>query len=67
MELYDFISDYLNDNNVSLNSLITWFLNEVMEQEAIEQSGAGKHERSVTRTTHRNGYRDRTLTTRHVN
>lgn len=65
MKLYDFISDYLNDSNVSLKPLITWFLNEVMEQEAIEQSGAGKHERSITRTTHRNGYRDRSLTTRH--
>lgn len=65
MEFYDLISDYLNDSNGSLKHLITWFLNEVMEQEAIEQSGAGKHERSMTRTTHRNGYRDRSLTTRH--
>ncbi len=31
MELYDFISDYLNDSNGSLEHLITWFLNEVME------------------------------------
>ncbi len=65
MELYDLISDYLNDSNGSLKLLITWFLNEVMEQEAIEQSGAGKHERSMMRTTHRNGYRDRTLTISH--
>ena len=65
MEFYDLISDYLNDSNGSLKHLITWFLNEVMEQEAIEQSGARKHERSITRTTHRNGYRDRSLTTRH--
>lgn len=44
MEFYDFISDYLNDSNGSLKDLIAWFLNEVMEQEAIEQSDAGKHE-----------------------
>lgn len=65
MNLYDLISDYLNDSNASLKMLITWFLNEVMEQEAVEQSGAGKYERTASRKTQRNGYRQRSLTTRH--
>ena len=65
MNLYDLISDYLNDSNGSLKQLITWFLNEVMEQEALEQSGAIKYERTASRKTQRNGYRERSLTTRH--
>jgi len=39
-------------------------LQRLMEIEAEQQIGAGKHERNEDRNTHRNGYRDRRLETR---
>ena len=39
-------------------------LQRLMEIEAEQEVGAGKHERSDERNTHRNGYRDRRLETR---
>lgn len=41
-----------------------WTLQRLMELEVEGQIGAGRHERSDDRTTHRNGYRDRKLETR---
>ena len=41
-----------------------YILQRLMEIEAEQQIGAGKHERSDERSTHRNGYRDRRLETR---
>jgi putative transposase len=38
-----------------MKNLITWFLNEVMQREALEQAGADKYERTGTRRTYRNG------------
>ena len=65
MNVYDLITDYLNDEKDALIPLLTWFLNRVMEQEALEQSGAQKYQRTEYRKALRNGYRDRTLTSRH--
>ena len=44
---------------------MTWFLNQVMDHEAEQQSGAGKYVRGRGRRAHRNGHRERTLNTRH--
>ena len=38
-------------------------LQELIEAEAAEVIGAGRYERTTTRTTHRNGHRDRQLST----
>ncbi len=65
MNIYDLITDYLNDEKNALIPLLTWFLNRVMEQEAFEQSGAQKYQRTEYRKALRNGYRNRTLTSRH--
>jgi putative transposase len=47
-----------------LRELGQWILQRLMELEAENQIGAAPHERSESRVTHRNGYRDRTLETR---
>ena len=58
------IENYLCDQNDGMRSLITWFLNLVMQLEAERQAGATAYERTATRTCHRNGYKDRSLLTR---
>ena len=42
---------------------ITWFLNNVMDEEAIEQLKAGRYERTDGRTGYRNGTKKRILKT----
>lgn len=37
----------------------------VMQLEALQQAGADRHERTATRTAHRNGTRDRSFVTRY--
>jgi len=59
------IDDYLNDQSEGMRNLVTWFLNLVMQLEALQQAGADRHERTETRTAHRNGTRDRSLRTRY--
>lgn len=59
------IEDYLSDQSEGMRNLITWFLNLVMQLEALHQAGADRHERTETRTAHRNGTRDRSLRTRY--
>ena len=59
------IEDYLADQNDGMRTVITWFLNLVMQLEALQQAGADRHERTETRTAHRNGTRDRSLRTRY--
>ncbi len=44
-------------------SVITWFLNQALRHEADQQAGAGQYERSEKRKAHRNGYKERSLTT----
>jgi len=64
MEIFDLLEDYLVDQDDGLKKLLTWFLNLVMQLEAIQQSGAEPYERNATRTTQRNGYKERSLKTR---
>jgi putative transposase len=64
MEIFDLLEDYLIDQDDGLKKLLTWFLNLVMQLEAIQQSGAEPYERNETRTAQRNGYKDRSLKTR---
>ncbi|CVK32251.1 protein of unknown function [Methanoculleus bourgensis] len=55
------IEDYLSDQENGMKTLITWFLNQVMLQEALQQAGAAQYERTDARKAHRNGYKDRSL------
>ena len=59
------IEDYLSDQENGMKTLITWFLNQVMLQEALQQAGAAQYERTDARKAHRNGYKDRSLKTRY--
>ena len=65
MDLLDFVSEYLIDQDEAFKKLITFFLNLVMECELEEQTGTSRYKRSETRMAHRNGKRSRTLKTRH--
>jgi len=65
MNLKEVVLDYLTDNEEGMKNLITWFLNEVMQEEADQQAGAGRYRRTSSRKTYRNGQRKRTLKTRH--
>jgi transposase-like protein len=53
----------LEDPNF-LREIVERVLQEMLEVEMTENLGAAPHERSVTRTGHRNGYKPRTLRTR---
>lgn len=64
MELFELLEDYLVDQDDGLKKLLTWFLNLVMQLEAIQQSGAEPYERNEARTAQRNGYKERSLKTR---
>lgn len=60
----DILEDYLIDQDDGLKKLLTWFLNLVMQLEAMQQSGAEPYQRAESRKAHRNGYKDRSLKTR---
>ena len=60
----EFLEDYLIDQDAGLKKLLTWFLNLVMQLEALEQIDAEPYERVETRKAHRNGYKERSLKTR---
>ena len=60
----EFLEDYLIDQDDGLKKLLTWFLNLVMQLEAMEQIDAEPYERADSRKAHRNGYKERTLKTR---
>jgi len=64
MDLRDIILNYLTDNEKGMQQLITWFLNDVMNEEVAQQAGVPRYARSSTRRAHRNGYRPRSLKTR---
>jgi putative transposase len=64
MEISELLEDYLIDKDDGLKKLLTWFLNLVMQLEAVQQSGAEPYERSEARTAQRNGYKERSLKTR---
>jgi hypothetical protein len=56
MDPFAFIEDYLSDQENGMKTLITWFLNQAMLQEALQQAGAAQYERTDARKAHRNGY-----------
>ncbi|MEM0499172.1 MAG: IS256 family transposase [Methanothrix sp.] len=60
----DLLEDYLIDQEEGLKKLLTYFLNLVMQLEAIQQSGAEPYQRTESRKAHRNGYKERSLKTR---
>ena len=60
----EFLEDYLNDQEEGLKKLLTWFLNLVMQLEAIQQSESEPYQRVESRKAHRNGYKERSLKTR---
>lgn len=47
-----------------MKQLITWFLNDVMNEEVAQQERVPRYARSSSRSAHRNGYRQRSLKTR---
>lgn len=58
------LQDYLIDQETGLKELLTWFLNLVMQLEALQQTGAEPYQRIDGRKAHRNGYKKRSLKTR---
>ncbi len=64
MNLRDIVLNYLTDNEEGMQQLITWFLNDVMNEEVAQQAGVSRYARSSARRAHRNGYRQRSLKTR---
>lgn len=58
------LEDYLIDQKDGLKQLLTWFLNLVMQLEAMQQVGAEPYERVESRKALRNGYKERSLKTR---
>jgi putative transposase len=60
----ELLEDYLYDQEDGLKKLLTWFLNLVMQLEAIQQADAEPYERVESRKAHRNGYKERSLKTR---
>jgi putative transposase len=64
MDIFELMEDYLIDQEDGMKKLLTWFLNLVMQLEAIQQSCAEPYERNDERTAHRNGYKNRSLKTR---
>ena len=64
MELNDFLRKASGGGDVNfLREGVRVLAQALMELEVSEQIGAGRHERSDERTTHRNGYRERTWDT----
>lgn len=65
MDLKEVVLNYLTANEDGMKHLLTWFLNEVMQEEANQQAGAGRYRRTSSRRTYRNGHRERNLKTRY--
>jgi putative transposase len=49
----DLLQDYLIDQEIGLKELLTWFLNQVMLVEALQQTGAEPYQRIDGRKAHR--------------
>ncbi len=65
MSTPELIDDYLVDRNEGMKNVITWFLNQVMQREALDQIKAQRYERTGQRRARRNGTRKRSLKTIH--
>ncbi|KQB34924.1 MAG: transposase [Acidiplasma aeolicum] len=63
ISIEELIKVFINDGKEGKKELITWFLNNVMDEEAIEQLNAVRYERNNKRTGYRNGYKKRKLKT----
>ena len=63
ISIEELIKVFINDRKEGKKELITWFLNNVMDEEAIEQLNAVRYERTNGRTGYRNGYKKRKLKT----
>jgi len=65
MSLDELVRKLMGDEHADvLRETLAWFVRELMEAEVAGQIGAGLHEKSLERTTHRNGYRERAWQTR---
>ena len=65
LSLDELVRKLMGDEHADvLRETLAWFVGELMEAEVAGQIGAGLHERSPERTTHRNGYRERSWQTR---
>ena len=59
----ELIKLFMDDRIEGKKEFITWFLNNVMDEEAIEQLKAGRYERNDNRAGYRNGTKKRRLKT----
>jgi putative transposase len=65
LSLDELVRKLMGDEHADvLRETLAWFVRELMEAEVASQIGAGLHEKSAERTTHRNGYRERLWQTR---
>jgi transposase-like protein len=65
MSLDELVRKLMGDEHADvLRETLAWFVGELMEAEVTQQIGAGLHEKSAERVTHRNGYRERGWLTR---
>jgi putative transposase len=65
LSLDELVRKLMGDEHADvLRETLAWFVRELMEAEVAAQIGAGLHEKSAERTTHRNGYRERAWQTR---
>ena len=65
MSLDELVRKLMGDEHADvLRETLAWFVRELMEAEVAGQIGAGLHEKSAERVTHRNGYRERSWQTR---
>lgn len=58
------LQDYIIDQETDLKALLTLLLNQVMQLDAQQQSGAEPYQRKTGRKAHQNGYKKRGLKTR---
>jgi transposase-like protein len=65
VNIVSLIKDYLIDQEDGIRQLITWFLNLVMEEGFLLQSGAKHYERTDSCKASRNGYKSGTLKTKY--
>ena len=65
MSLDELVRKLMGDDHADvLRESLAWFVRELMEAEVATQIGAGLNEKAPERTTHRNGYRERSWQTR---
>lgn len=65
LSLDELVRKLMSDEQADvLRETLAWFVGELMEAEVAGQIGAGLHEKTPQRSTHRNGYRERLWKTR---